>query len=322
MKIIFTLIISFTYSLYSTGQTNIEDFENYEIGIDSFLNGSDGAGGFTLETIILPNDYNANYGSWTGWAISSSTDTVTAGFNNQYSSITGGGVDSSDTYAVAYHFAENEIISNTENIADAYYGAEGMYITNATYPYLSMRDGDSFAKKFGGADGNDPDFLSVTFYGFDFSNEVIDSIVFYLADYRFEDNNQDYIINEWTYLDLSIFQDASKITFSFQSSDIGNYGINTPTYFCMDNYTTKLIGTSTKDISNSFSIYPNPTQRQLTIDIDEDAEILVSNIQGQTMKQFSAVSLTTIDVSLFPKGMYTVSIKTSEGIGVQKFLKH
>jgi hypothetical protein len=31
---------------------------------------------------------------------------------------------------------------------------EGLYITNGTYPYLSMRDGDGFAKKFGGASGD------------------------------------------------------------------------------------------------------------------------------------------------------------------------
>jgi hypothetical protein len=35
----------------------------------------------------------------------------------------------------------------------------GAYFTNTTYAALSMLSGDSFAKKFGGASGDDPDWF-------------------------------------------------------------------------------------------------------------------------------------------------------------------
>ena len=42
-----------------------------------------------------------------------------------------------------------------------------MDLTNATYAALSMQNGDSFAKKFGGTTGNDADLFGVTLRGFD-----------------------------------------------------------------------------------------------------------------------------------------------------------
>ena len=45
-----------------------------------------------------------------------------------------------------------------------------MLVTNTTFAFLSMQNGDEFAKQFGGDDGNDPDFFKVTFRGFDEEN--------------------------------------------------------------------------------------------------------------------------------------------------------
>jgi hypothetical protein len=60
---------------------------------------------------------------------------------------------------------------------------------------------------------------------------------FYLADYRFGDNSQDYIVSDWTYVDFSVLGVADEIRFDFASSDSGMFGINTPQYFAMDNLT-------------------------------------------------------------------------------------
>jgi hypothetical protein len=41
------------------------------------------------------------------------------------------------------------------------FNGQGVYVTNTTYAYNSMRDGDMFAKKFGGPTGNDPDWYKL-----------------------------------------------------------------------------------------------------------------------------------------------------------------
>jgi hypothetical protein len=43
-------------------------------------------------------------------------------------------------------------------------------------------------------------------------------------------------IDKWTYVDLTEFGKVDAIFFTLTSSDNGDYGMNTPAYFCMDNF--------------------------------------------------------------------------------------
>ncbi|BAZ50560.1 DUF4465 domain-containing protein [Nostoc ellipsosporum NOK] len=98
-----------------------------------------------------------------------------------------------------------------------------------------MLNGDQFAKKFGGVSGNDPDFFRLTITGLDAANATVGNVDFYLADYRFSDNSQDYIVDQWELVDLSSLTGATKLSFSLTSSDNSRFGPNTPLYFALDN---------------------------------------------------------------------------------------
>lgn len=105
-----------------------------------------------------------------------------------------------------------------------------------------MLNGDSFAKKFGGVSGNDADFYRVTFTGYDqlqsngaATGNTTGSVVFSLADFTFADNTQDYILSSWSSVNLSSLGFAKSVRLSFSSSDVGAFGINTPTYLAFDN---------------------------------------------------------------------------------------
>jgi hypothetical protein len=65
---------------------------------------------------------------------------------------------------------------------------------------------------------------------------------FYLADYRFEDNAEDYIVKTWEWFDLSSLGRADSLMCTLGSSDTGMFGMNTPAYFCVDNLTIKTTG--------------------------------------------------------------------------------
>ena len=98
-------------------------------------------------------------------------------------------------------------------------------LTNTTYTALSMRDGDSFAKKFGGGTGNDPDFFLLNIQGRDASDAITGIVPFYLADYRFSNNALDYIVSQWTTVDLSSLPvNTTALTFELTSSDVGPSG--------------------------------------------------------------------------------------------------
>jgi hypothetical protein len=187
------------------------------------LSGSVQSGGFTFL-----NSYNMDWSSWEGFAVSNHVDTTTPGYGNQYSAITGGGVDGSSNYGLAYSgWVQPATISVTPTVVD------GMFMTNTTYAYLAMRDGEG-AKQFGGTTGDDADWFKVTVFG-QLAGAPVGSVDFFLGDYRFEDNAMDYLVDEWTWVDLSGLGEVDTLTFSFSGSDVGDWGLNTPAYVAIDN---------------------------------------------------------------------------------------
>ena len=100
-----------------------------------------------------------------GWAYSQTTDTTTPGFGNQYSAIPGAGASSSATYGVAFTGGGGAQAATSRITFDQPVSLLGAALTNTTYAALSMRDGDAFAKKFGGASGSDPDYFTAHDHG-------------------------------------------------------------------------------------------------------------------------------------------------------------
>ncbi|MFN5884360.1 MAG: DUF4465 domain-containing protein, partial [Bacteroidota bacterium] len=110
-----------------------------------------------------------------------------------------------------------------------------------------MKNGDAFAKKFGGQTGNDPDYFALVFKAWKNGTLKNDSIVFYLADFRFANNALDYIIKNWTYVDLRALGKIDSLRMQLISSDTGFFGMNTPSFFCVDDIITTL---DTADFEN------------------------------------------------------------------------
>ncbi len=205
-------------------------FDDLYLPPDSYWNGSDGSGYFESGGMTFYNDYNAAWYSWSGFAYSNMTDTTTPGWMNQYSAYAGSGVHGSSNYAVNYQ--NNMNYATTSTLGEV---VQGTYITNTTYAALSMLNGDAYSKKFGGVTGNDEDWFLLTITGYDVNVEVTGTVEFYLADYRFANNNMDYIIDQWAWVDLSGLGEITMLEFGLSSSDVGQYGMNTPAYFAMDN---------------------------------------------------------------------------------------
>ncbi|MHB1157608.1 MAG: DUF4465 domain-containing protein [Phycisphaerales bacterium] len=241
MKTLSTLSTAALLTLWASAavHANTVNFEDLSLSPNSFYNGSDNAGGFASSGAYFGNsytDWGGGFYSWDGFAYSNVNDTTTAGFGNQYAAYTGTGFGGAGNYAVA--FAGSSAYINLP----AGQTAQSFRVTNTTYAALSMLNGDSIAKKFGGTTGNDPDYFSVTFTGYDAANAGGSTtgfpVTFYLADYSFTDNAQDYIVSDWQLVDLTPLGSAASIALTWASSDTGNYGINTPTYVALDNLVT------------------------------------------------------------------------------------
>jgi len=147
-----------------------------------------------------------------------------------------------------------------------------------------------------------------------------DSVVFIYADFRNTDNSKDYIIKDWAYVDLSKLGVFDTIFFNLESSDVGQFGMNTPAFFCIDNFEYNVI-TSVNEVAknNAIKIYPNPSTENIYVNYEADfSTIHIINLQGKNVLQSKNKN---INISGLENGIYIVQIITESGILNSKFVK-
>lgn len=198
-------------------------FESLLSAPGSFRNGFDVSGSFTSEGVNFPNSYSPLYGGyWSGFAISNTTDTVTAGYTNESSAYPGSGAGGSSAYAVIYGDVTINFATSVNLLG------LGASVTNTTYTALGILNGVGPARAFVAGD-----WFKLTITGY--LNQVPTSNVeFYLADYR----AGSLLVNNWQYVDFSPLGTVDEIGFKLSSTDNHPlFGMNTPAYFAMDNLT-------------------------------------------------------------------------------------
>ncbi len=331
MKKTITKTIAAAFILLGFTNANAQvtvDFENLTLAADTFWNGVDRSGEFTDGSYItFYNDYDTLYDAWNGFAYTNMTDTITNDYSNQYSSWSGNGSNNSANYAVVYDFGLNRMIFA------APYVLKEFYFNNTTLTARNMRDGDPnfFAKKFGGATGDDPDYYKVIATGYA-NGSIIATEEIYLADYRFANNTQDYIIKDWTKFDaaLTSFDNVAidSIDLVVASSDTSSFGgttyINTPTYFAIDNIKLDITtGTKNNTVSN-YQLYPNPAKNVLYVRSGENTSIVSLKIYDYTGKLVISENVknnTALNVELLNAGIYLAEINANGKKEVAKFIK-
>jgi hypothetical protein len=303
----------------------ISDFENLPLVADTFWNGSDGSGLFTSGDASFTNkfvDWGGGFTSWSGFSYSNKRDTLTQSYTNEYSAMTALGVNASDKYAVCYVSSYDPLPVIRLNGSAHGDTVSGFYITNSTYAYLTMKNGGGPAKKFGGVSGTDPDWFALSVYGYRDGIKKSDSVMFYLADYRFASSSQDNIIKDWRWVNLTSLGMLDSIEFKMFSSDTGAFGINNPTYFCMDNLATSssiYIG-ATELTLPLLTVFPNPAENWISIQpFDQTAHVRLLDLRGKQLPVKFENSY--MDVRDLPQGLYLLEIEIDNSVFYSKFVK-
>jgi hypothetical protein len=222
------LLIALALSAPAAARADINvDFEDLKLPPNSFYNGSDLAGGFTSRGAFFNNSYDTQFGVWSGWSYSNVHDTSATppDYSHEYAAITGSGVGGSGNYGIAYAFNQNDAFINLP----AGSSPTSVDVTNTTYAYNSMLYGDQFAKKFVKGD-----FFTLKIIGYTGPNAtgaVVGEVDFDLARYT---SDSDHPLNTWAAVDLSKLAGAASLGLGFASSDVGAFGINTPTFVAID----------------------------------------------------------------------------------------
>ncbi len=227
-------LLSLTLALFLAAWAFAQDpatFEDVQLGSNGIWQPPIGSNEMSSGGWLFTN--NTQNGYWGGFTASNRTDLNQSGMNAQYTAATGCGYDGSTQYAVAY----------TMGVQTDVYAADGQlhtvtgcYVTNNLWTYQDILQGGYGELPYGGSTGNDPDWFKVTATGKNASGQTVGTLDFYLADYRFSNNEEDYVLNTWEWFDLSPLGNVATISFSLSSSRGSGYNMITPAYFCMDNF--------------------------------------------------------------------------------------
>ena len=270
---------------------------------------------FKLAHLIGQNSYGGTY--WNGFTLSTSgdnTDYSSTWIGNQWGCMAGGGIKTDQSgaivttngvvdteqgipYLVAYYstYVSNGY-SNEIKFADGQkYEAVEVYVTNHPWPYYENMNGGMFTRVL----DQEGDYVKLIANGLDENGNSTGSASFYLA--KFENGSLTQVTN-WEKFDLSALGTIASLYFTIESTDTGDYGMNTAAYFCMDKLTVKEYTTSIPQLATENAAY---RVNNILYNIPENATITVYNLQGQlvysTMATSNTVSLPIVNNHLIIK---------------------
>lgn len=332
------MVLGIATSISANAQNTIT-FDTFTLAADTFYQDVTGAD-FSAGAATFRYGWDQTYSYWSeGTAYTNKKDTVfTASstppyYANLYSCIPGAAF-SGNNYATMKSGAVITF-SNTNT------GLAGFYITNTTYAWKSIKKGDMFARKFGDTTGTGsgtsipqgeyPDWFKVIVRGYRSGAMITDSVEFYLADYRAAGTSSDYVIKNWQYVNCSSLAQVDSVMFELKSSDNGNFGMNTPGYFSIDDLSTFYsVGINELAAISQVSLFPNPSNSNVSLTYtaknETDLSVNVYDIAGKSViatVSHNQVGENTIQIesSALEAGVYFIELTDGVSSKKIKFVK-
>ncbi|MEA2042963.1 MAG: DUF4465 domain-containing protein [Bacteroidota bacterium] len=293
-------ILFFTLALVA-GATAQENF-NFELlpipETTGYWNGSDLSGEFGDAQVTFENSYNTDYQSWFGFSYAFDTITVDMQYIDHATDASG------NVFGIGYvpndwEGGTYENLPITCSFAQST-SVQSIDVTNSEYAADVILYGSSFGEPAFTAG----DWFKLIISGYS-NNELTGEIEFLLADYT--DGNS-IVINSWETINLSELGTVDSLQFNLASTHTGNYGMNTPAYFCIDNISYETSADIYTQTEETFKIFPNPVINDFKISgINNHTQIIIRDISGKTVKQISVSKNENIDISNLPTGIYFVT---------------
>lgn len=299
--------------------------------------------GFNDGLAHFPCIYDTVFGGiWsTGFSYSNKNDTATSGYMNDHAAKTGTGYGGSGKYAMVWC---SDPVSYQPKVNLPLRGiaigqpVEGFYITNGTYAYNLMRDGDgmtgAYGRKFGDTTGTGvttgqgtaPDWFKLTVKGYLGGTLKADSVEFYLADFRPAGTANDSIIKGWHWVNLMPLGKVDSLNFKLSSSDNNSGGMKTPSYFCMDNFTTheSALGIHQAPVYAA-KVYPNPATTALFVDLTDESlnEAVIVDMTGNVISTTAITSKhMELNTASLATGTYLLKLTGGSNTAAVRFIKN
>ncbi len=191
----------------------------------------------------LPSGASWGGVSWEGFTLSKKKTST----NDPFECLAKGGVAGEGTPFVLGYYSDYQSLtdgySSCHIIFDNYYYPQHIFVCQASNTYEAITQGNAYANKF-----TEQDTLTLIISSINSELKDVDTIAYYLA-VNGEFNTT------WQQVDLSALGKVYGLSFRISTTDMGQFGMNTPTYFALDALTVSseaitglesILSTSTK----------------------------------------------------------------------------
>lgn len=246
---------SYGENLYSaSGNDQYFGFPDLEAGVYFMINENYGTteywnGGIAISNWCIRKNVDGNtHDWWYSYLNQCSVYNISSGEDVRQG---GAGAGGSDNFAVVYGYVDayNTAYMNYPEITfDVAGTVSDLWICNTAYTYGVIMNGNHWdddeddgwtgtavpLKTLVDKDGK-KGYLRVDAYGFngEAPTNSGNPVSIYLADYN-ADADTGNVITTWKEWNLSQLGNVTKIRFNVVGNDSGQYGLNTPAYFCLD----------------------------------------------------------------------------------------
>ncbi len=331
-KTITKMALALSLILSGSNYAQTVSFDTFTLSTNSYYKDTTGAdfsnGGATFR-------YNWNT-SWNGWesgtAYTNVLDTSNGSYTNLYGCIPGTAF-SGNNYATVQSGAVIAFSNTTTAVS-------GFYITNTTYAWKEIKKG-GFGRKFGDTTGTGsgasipqgqyPDWFKILVRGYRGGSMLTDSVEFYLADYRAAGTTNDYVIKNWQYVNCISLGQVDSLTFEMKSSDNNAFGMKTPAFFSIDNFTmVSTVGIKELSTASNINLYPNPTTQNIFLNLEavDEKELTITmidvtgkEVEKQTSKTVAGKNELLLNTEKLESGIYFVEISDNINSKRIKFIK-
>ena len=240
---------------------------------------------FSFSHLISGNSWGGAV--WDGFTYSRNADNSqqTDWIANQWGNMAGGGIatdadgnvmkdnegvviaDPNVPYLVAFGMGDFGAGEPKQIHLNALHHAVGVYINSHPWPYHENINGGAAARAL----NQNGDYFRLIIHGLDADLEANgQTVVHYLA--KFERGTLTQSRN-WEWVDLSTLGEIGGVFFTMESTDIGQWGMNTAAYFVIDRFTVQ--AKENGETSNTpllsasqIEVFPNPVINELQITTD------------------------------------------------------
>ncbi len=189
--------------------------------------------GYATADLIFEHFYNEEYGYWGGFAQSKMLDADAKNglYENQYSAYNTNAA-SGESFLLYYYDSFNE---PCDIVCMSQLELRSVKLNLSTYTYASITDEDinTFARAF-----TDGDYLKVVFTPLAADETSVgDPVECYVIDYR---DGKRFVATDWQKFNLNLPVSA-RIRVTIETTDVGEWGANTPLYICIDDLVYELV---------------------------------------------------------------------------------